>query len=329
LWTLALVSSAAGTPAQSSAANSRSSLAITLTLKEAPADEAAKSLGVALGASIRLVPTEGSWRHVTLQLVETGPLEALDRLAAAVNGRWQPVYSLRRAAPDEAPAPPPFATGRRVTLNLENVAPRVALSTVAAADKGVLEGTAAEEPRLSLKLDDVAVEEGMNRVVGALGLVWTRGFQIVLGSVRSGSPLPAGSPDSGRAAPGGSSEPAQMPHPAEKLFSLTEPPSAQAPMSERTPPVKSPDLARALSDGMARLMQVEPARRGSAIRQFAQQVERGLREVDLLPVPEQSQQRTRLARVYQSGMRMYRGLTPDQQQEFRPLFDVLRRWLKL
>jgi hypothetical protein len=314
--------------AQPGTASGRGIPAITLTLKDASPEEAAKVLSGALGESITIEPTSGSLPHVTLQLQDATPLETLERFAASLHGRWQTVYTVAPAVPNAAPHRPPFATGRRVSLSLENVTPRVALHTVAAADQGIMEGTAAEEPRISLKMDAVPVEEGMDRVSGVLGLQWSRRFLIIPGPVRSLPLKPPGTLATGPASTNASDLPAPPP-PAEKLFSLAEPTSLPLPAPERAPAMKTPDLARSLSDGMARLMQVDPSRRGGAVRQFAQQVERGLRDLDRLPAPEQALQHTRLARVYQSGMRMYRGLTPDQQQEFRPLFDVLRRWLKL
>jgi hypothetical protein len=328
MWALTLAWPATGVRAQPSVTSVRTGPTITLTLKDAAAEEAVQVLGRALGVSITVKSAEGSLPHVTLKLEDATPLEALDRFAGMLNGRWQPVYVVRPAAPTQVQQPAPFSTGRRVTLNLENVAARVALSTVAAADRGVLEVPAATEPHISLKLDDVPVEEGMDRVAGALGMTWTRAFQIVPASVRSVSAVRVDTTGSGSASPSANNLPVS-PAPSEKLFTLTEPPRSPAPTPERASPAKSPDLARALSDGMARLMQVDPGRRGSAIRQFAKQVERGLHDLELLPVQEQSLQRTRLTRVYQSGMRMFRGLTPDQQQEFRPLFDALRHWLKL
>lgn len=301
---------------------------ITFSLKDVPSEEAARRLGEALGITIAVEPTSDAIPRITLQLQEVSPLEALDRFAASLHGRWQSVYMLTPTVPGVAPPAPAFASGRRVTLNLANVTPRVALNAVASADQGEVEGVVPEVPRIGLKLEDVPVEEGMDRVSNALGLHWSRRFRIIprnaVGLVAQPE-VTAASPSAPPTVNGAPNPPAA----AEKLFSLTDPTSPSAPSSERSSVAKSRDLARALSEGIAKLMQIEPSRRGSVVRQFSQQVERGLREVDSLPAAEQSQQRARLVRVYQSGMRMYRGLTPDQQQEFRPLFDVLRRWLRL
>jgi hypothetical protein len=173
------------------------------------------------------------------------------------------------------------------------------------------------------------VEEALDHVTAALGMVWTRGFQIVPAGRRAGPPVAVVGPvEVTPTPPAGSALPQPTPAP-DKLFSVTEASPVRPTPPEALAPAKSPDLAHALSDGLVRLMQVDPMRRGSAIRQFTSQFERSLRVVDGLTPLERLQQRGRLLRVYQSGLRMYRGLTPDQQQEFRPLFDIVRGWLKL
>jgi hypothetical protein len=294
---------------------------VTLALKDATAAEAAAALSKALGAEVSVAPVAGTVPRITLQLTDAAPVEALDRVAAAVRGRWQPVYSVRPAEPGQERVPPAFATGRRVTLSLENAGPRAALATVALADGGILAQPPDEGPRITVKLEDVPVEEGMDRVTTALGLTWTRSFRIVPGvvSAPSSSPTATGGTQSSA-----SSLPAPRP---EVLYPLAEPGRAGAPDSTSPPPARRPDLARALSDGLTRVMQTEPRLRRDAVRQFAEQVERGFRELDALPPAEQSYHRAQLTRVYRSGRRLYQGLTPDQQEEFRPLFDVLRRWL--
>jgi hypothetical protein len=232
------------------------------------------------------------------------------------------------AAAVNAPPPPRFATGRRVTLDLENAEPRAALITVALADAGLLASTPPTGTPITVKLEDVPVEAAMDRVAFQLGLTWRRTFRLIPGTGPApGSQLPVPGPRqqlSEPAAPPGGAPGSREPR--QKLYSLTDPPGAE-PAPDRGSASRRADIARALSDGLTRVMQLDPARRGAAIRQFALQVERGLGEVNGLPAQERAHHRAQIARIYQSGMRLYRGLTPDQQREFRPFFDVLRRWL--
>jgi hypothetical protein len=300
---------------------------VTVALKEATAEETAKALGEALGTTVTSVPPGSMAPKVTLDLVDVPPLEALDRVAAALRGRWQSVYQLTA----ERGSGPRFATGRRVSLSLQDAGPATALATIATADGGILAASPPESPSITISLHDFPVEDAMDRVTARLGCAWVRTFQILPGAeavttTSEGRPQP----EAATATPTAVATPPVLdlpPPPVQPLVALTEPAAVPEPGLERGPTARRPDLGRALSDGLVRLMQSEPQQRGAAIRQFAEQVQRGLSGVDALPPAERAQHRRQIARVYQSGMRIYRGLTADQQREFRPLFDVLRRWL--
>jgi len=305
-------------------ASAPSPRSVTMVLRDATPLEVAAALSEALGVQVSAPPDTGAPPRATLQLVEVTPLEALNRAAAAFHGRWFSVFAVLPAVPGAPSPPPPFRTGRRVSLDLGDTEPRTALSTVARAAGGELATSQVSGARITIQLDEAPVEEAMDRIAAKIGHTWSRTFRLVPGRPLADGTPAVNPPD----AANGTAVRASHPR-TQALFSLTDPTEPNGQAAGRGPAVRRLDLARALSDGLTRLMQVDPAHRRGAVRQFAQQVERGLKEVSGLTPEEQVSQRTRVATVYRSGMRVFRGLTPDQQAEFRPLFDVLRRWLGL
>jgi hypothetical protein len=223
-----------------------------------------------------------------------------------------------------------------VTLHVQSAAAGPVLAAVALADGGILATPPpADAPRIDVDLENVPVEAGMDRVAAELGLAWTRSFEILPETVipvtpRGATTSEAGHEHSGGLRPGAADPRTEGTHSSPGPTNPTLYPLAGAQDAAGSAPRRTgahSDLARVVADGLTRVMQMDPRARRPAIRQFAQQLETRLREINDLPAAERAQQRERLDRVYHSSLRLYRGLTPDQQQEFRPLFDVLRRWL--
>jgi hypothetical protein len=140
---------------------------ITLTIAgEAPAD-VAHSLGEALGAEVRF---DGSLpRTLTVALKDLPATEALDKVASAVGGKWEPVY---RFTKNEAPPGPVTPTGLTLSLRLTDVPCATAAAMVARMVNAKLETEGEIEGMITLSGGDMPVEEALDAIATAAGMVW-------------------------------------------------------------------------------------------------------------------------------------------------------------
>jgi hypothetical protein len=88
------------------------------------------------------------------------------------------------------------------------------------------------------------------------------------------------------------------------------------------------DAGKMLSEGLTRVMQMPPAQRRMAVKDFATQIDQQFRQMQGLPGPRRAEQMTAMRPVYEGAMRTYKGLTPDQRREFKPIVDVFTRWMR-
>ena len=79
---------------------------------------------------------------------------------------------------------------------------------------------------------------------------------------------------------------------------------------------------------MARVMQMPPAQRRAAVKDFAGQIEQQFKQMQSLPGSRRTEQMAAMRPLYQAASRVYSGLTPDQRREFQPIVEVFNRWMR-
>jgi len=282
---------------------------VMLTLPELPAEEAAKAVSQILGAEVT-VEGAGS-RRGALQVTASSPSELLDRVAAAYGGTWVPVYTVTTGRELGTP-PPPALSGRSVTLRVQDVPARAALAMVARAAGARLHASESIWGSVTLEGETLAVEEAMERVAAQIGATWRASYALVV-------PEPPAAPRAleMRAAP--EVEPLSPP------VSVTPVPGTSATPAAALPGLGVASLRTALTTDLARLLQTDPDARRPAVERYAARLETLLTEV--APAGRPRPHLVPLRPYFRSGLRAFRGLTPDQQEEFRPVFDLLKRWM--
>lgn len=288
---------------------------VTLRLREATAAQMAAALTAALGATVSV---EGPVAQpVSLELDEVPGAQALDRAAAALGGRWQILYQVEPAAGGVGGAAGGSVTsGRTVTLRLRGVAAGAALAAVARAAGARLELAVPQAGSVTLEAVDLPVEAALDRVTGQIGARWRASYRLIPGP--SPAPAPAGLP--------------QPPAPAprslvQSLGPLTPPagsPAVRGSVAKRA--TETAALRQMLTDDLARLLQTNPGSRSPAVRRYTARLERLFRGLGGLSPAEQARRIEPLRPLIRSGLRAFRGLTPDQQSDFRPVIEVFRRW---
>ena len=105
-------------------------------------------------------------------------------------------------------------------------------------------------------------------------------------------------------------------------------PFAGQPQKAAPAPGMGSDAAKMLSLGLTQVMKMPPAQRKLAVKDFATQLDQQFRQMQGLTVPQRSEQMAAMRPVQEGAMRTYKGLTPDQQREFKPIIEVFNRWMR-
>jgi hypothetical protein len=279
-----------------------------------PATELAAALTAALGAEVRV---EGEAdRRATLDLADAPAVAALDRAAAALGGRWQPVVRVSAGAtPADRNGGPGnrIRLGRNVTLRLRGTGIGPALAAVARAAGARLEASPGLKGSVFLEAQDLSVEEALDRVTAQAEARWRLAILLIPG------PIPPPPPEETKQAP---------PTPQSPPVSLTPAPSPRSvtPLASRGGP--TPALLRQLlTVDLARLLQTPPGTRAVAVNRYATRLERAFDALEPLPVAERTRRLMPFRGLFRSGLRAFGGLTPDQQRDFLPVERLLRRWM--
>jgi hypothetical protein len=283
---------------------------MTLTLPASPAEDAARALSSLLGAEVAV---EGAVsRRAAVQVTAGTPAELLDRVAAAYSGAWVPVYTVTIGRESEEPPPQP-RSGRSVTLRVQKVPARAALQMVARAAGARLRLSESLWGTVTLEGETLSVEEAMQRVTAQVGATWRTSYALLV-------PEPPAAPAPTVETPAAPSVESLSPP-----VSITPPPGTPSVPARPALVLGVASLRTALTADLARLLQTDPNVRRPAVEQYAARLESLLNEV--APAGRPRPQLAPLRPYFRSGLRAFRGLTPDQQDEFRPVFDLLKRWM--
>jgi hypothetical protein len=115
---------------------------------------------------------------VTVDLNDVSGREALDTLAAAVDGEWQRLFVL--SGQGKGGGAGRFPSGRLVTLSLEDVSVATAAGTVAKAAGARLELEGVPDKSLSITAESEAVELVLDRLAKAAGLQWREEYVLTI-----------------------------------------------------------------------------------------------------------------------------------------------------
>jgi hypothetical protein len=311
---------------------------VSVNLREADAGAISQALSNALRAIVRIEGAVAS--PVTLELHGVSGRAALDAVAVAVRGTWKPAYSLTEGVSPSA-ARPPVTVGRTVTADLTGVSARTALSLVARGAGGSVEMVSELPQPVTLKVEAMPVEQALDEIARQVGGNWSATYVIRPGTAPAPKPTPPGanpvpatsSPRQSRLSPSpapsrslprglvpegvpedGLNDRRSFPKPFE-----TQPPAAPRP---------DPNAAKMLGEGMIRMMQMPPAQRRAAVKDFASQIDQQFRQMQSLPAARRTEQMAAMRPLYQAATRTYSGLTPDQKREFQPIVEAFNRWMR-
>jgi hypothetical protein len=309
---------------------------VDVRLRAADGAVIARTLGDALGGTVRI--EGGAPMPLTLDLQGVPARAALAAVAQALHGSWRPVYAMSPGAATTG-ARRPVALGRVVTASLDGVSARTALSLVARGAGGTVEMVAELPQRVTLHAKDMPVEQALDEVAKQAGATWSVSYVIKAGAA---PPPPASTPPpnppSGESrqlrqnnslAPGRGAGTGFAPQGISKdvlndrrafPMPFADPPSA--------PPKPDPNAAKMLGEGLARIMQMPPAPRRAAVKDFAAQIDQQFRQLQSLPGPRRNEQMAAMRPLYQAATRTYNGLTPEMRREFQPIVEVFNRWMR-
>jgi hypothetical protein len=174
LWVVAVVAVGSFGGGQSWAAPV---VRVTLHARQQPVAKVVAEVSQALGAPIRV---EGERKAaVTVELNDASGREALDTVAAAVDGEWQRLFIL--SGQGKGGGAGRFASGRLVTLSLEDVSVATAAGTVAKAAGARLELEGVPDKSLSITAESEPVEAVLDRLAKAAGLQWREEYVLTVG----------------------------------------------------------------------------------------------------------------------------------------------------
>jgi hypothetical protein len=292
---------------------------VDVSLHSADAATLAQTLSRALGGKVRL---EGNLSApVTLDLAGATVHAALDAVAGAVSGTWRPVYRVTAGAASPAAARP-VPLGRQVNAILANVSARAAFALVARAGGGTLELPPDLDQRVNLVANDLPVEQALDELAKQTGAAWSVTYLLKPGVIL---PSPRPQPSAAGTSPAPRSQ---------FLLRGTLPANGSLPrasLKERDSfpmPGTGDNAGKMLVRGLTRVMQMPPAQRQSAVREFALQLDQQFLQVQSLPPPRRLEQMTAMRPVYQAALRTYNGLVPAQRREFQPIIEVFSRWVR-
>jgi hypothetical protein len=311
---------------------------VNVHLQAADAAAIARNLGAALGGTVRIEGTPAA--AVTLDLQGVAPRAALDAAATALNGSWRPIYSMSAGATNTV-SRRPVPLGRTVTASMDGVSARTALSLVARGGGATVEMVGELSQRVKLDLKEIPVEQALDEIARQAGANWS-----VIYLLKAGTAAAASSPQPTRApvtAPNGGRVPGSTANPTLNRGGTRGPGLQGAPQDAlneqrffpmpfagppQAPPPPDPSAAKMLGEGMARVMQMPPAQRRAAVKDFTSQIEQQFRQMQSLPGPRRTEQMAAMRPLYQAASRVYSGLTPDQRREFQPIVEVFNRWMR-
>jgi len=303
---------------------------VEVNLQAADGATLAQTLGNALGGTVQV---EGAApAPITLDLQGVSGRDALDAVARAMHGSWRPVYAV---TPGAAPAGSrrPLPLGRVVTANLENASARAAFALVSRAGGGTVQ-LAGELPKnVTLVAKEMPVEQALDDLAQQAGANWSVTYVIRPGvapppprpvEAQNNSGRPAARPTPRNQFSPNAAAPGPQPG-APRAFPM---PFAGQPQPGAPGPGMGANASKMLSEGLNRVMQMAPAQRRLAVKDFAAQLDQQFRQMQTLPVPRRSEQMAAMRPVYEGAMRTYNGLTPDQRGEFKPIVEVFNRWMR-
>jgi hypothetical protein len=317
-------------PARAAGAN------VSVRLQAADAATAARTLGEALGGIVRI--EGGAPAPLTLDLEGVPAGAVLDAAARALHGNWRPIYTMTSGSASSG-ARRPAPLGRTVTANLDGVSARTAVSVIARGAGGAVEMVGELPQKVSLKAKDTPVEQALDEVAKQAGATWSVTYVIKAG-VPGPTPTPA---PSQRASTGPTRQPQLNSAPTPGRGSgpgfatqgiskdvLNDRRAFPMPFADQPPPPAKPDpnAAKMLGEGLARIMQMPPAQRRAAVKDFATQIDQQFRQLQALPAPRRNEQMAAMRPLYQAASRTYSGLTPELRREFQPIIEVFNRWMR-
>jgi hypothetical protein len=199
--------------------------------------------------------------------------------------------------------------------------------------------------KVTLKAHEMPVEQALDEIARQVGGSWTVTYVIRPGVTPAAAPTPPrtspratpnaprqprldASPGAGRSTPQGFGAQGLPPELSKdrRFFPMPFEPQAQA-TRPQAPPL-DPNAAKMLGEGLARVMQMPPAQRRAAVKDFASQIDQQFRQMQSLPAARRTEQMAAMRPLHQAAVRTFGGLTPDQQREFRPIVEVFNRWMR-
>jgi len=264
----------------------------------------------------------------------------LDALAAALYGSWHCIYTMSAGA-TPVNSRRPVSLGRTVTASLDGVSARTALALIARGGGATVELVGELPQRVKLELKEMPVEQALDEIARQAGANWSVIYVLKVGS----APLTPSSqttqtaptvPDGNRFQ--GSIANSTHDRSASRGLGLRGAPQdglkeqRSFPMPFADPsqasPRPDPNAAKMLGEGMTRVMQMPPAQRRAAVKDFASQIEQQFKQMQSLPGARRTEQMASMRPLYQAATRVYGGLTPDQRREFQPIVEVFNRWMR-
>jgi hypothetical protein len=220
-WSIAMALGVGAVPwtwAENSPVVMNASNCVTLEIQSAAPIDIAQRLGEALGGEVRF---DGALPEaMSLTVTELPATTVLDQVAAAVKGKWERIYRLSRT---DAPLQThPLQTGSKLTLRLEKIPCATAASIVARMAGAKIEADGEIEGDVTLSGVDLPVEEALDTIAKAAGMVW-RPVYVVHGSYAAPtSPVAAKTPGAAASPSGATPDSAGQPSSPSKRAKKTE-----------------------------------------------------------------------------------------------------------
>ena len=293
---------------------------VEIRLEKATPAQAAEALQRATGLDVKI--QGGARRVVTLAFSAPRPELAVARVATAFSGTWYGRLKVKDGrAPAEAPPPPRLE--QVVNVGLNNVTADQAFSTLARNLRMVLEIDGSLQGRVSFTASRLPASDVLDRIAAVAGAQWNVGYTIDSPEL----PLPPPprprmqepeTPDE-RNLPG---DPAASAPPG----SPNARPRSRSPQSGA--PLSAPSgiaLRNQLKGHLGLLLRAAPDERVGAVRAFMVEAERIMGILRELTPGERDARLRLLSTVVLPWRRLYDGLAPDVQQEFRPVSEFMDR----
>lgn len=288
-----------------------------LRLEDAGSEEIVRQLEAAVGAPVQV--RGGGHQRLTLSVPPVSPAATLDRVAAALGGKWRlqiHVRAGRPAQPGSSPAP-----DAAVAIGLRDVPAARAFALIARHLKAELVIQGDLRQRVSLAPAEQPAAAALDRVAEQAGASWSLSYLIQLPDptpeVRE-TPAPRPAPAPPPPLPGGGldvyvpvvpSKPAVRPQPAPRI------PTAAA-------------LRTGLWDALNYVIRIGPDQRAAAVGDFIEYGEETFALLSRLPPAEREQRVKEALPVLDQWRRLYRGLAPNVARELAPVTRFLEQHLR-